>query len=143
MYIYSIYDHIPNAYTIIYCLVWSHTSHTYSSLDQIHHTSWDIHVGVATSECRKNFYKRVATSWQILELELSTLFSASLIDSKIIMSTLQQRLRRWHTVSDNNNIPNSYSINLRQKCIFHPLSIAEVWHSSLLFHLVQINPLTS
>ena len=53
MSIYSIYDHILNAYTIIYCLVY--TLRTYFSLGQIHHTSWDIHVGVATSECRNDF----------------------------------------------------------------------------------------
>ena len=52
---YSIYGHVPNVYTIIDVLVWSHTPRTYSSLCQICHKSWDSHVRVATSECRKEF----------------------------------------------------------------------------------------
>ena len=35
------YSHISNVYTIIYYLVLSHTSHIYSSLGQIHHTSYN------------------------------------------------------------------------------------------------------
>jgi hypothetical protein len=53
MSIYSMYGHIHNIYTIIYVPVWSHTSCTYSSFGQIRSTSWDTHVGVDTSECRK------------------------------------------------------------------------------------------
>ena len=53
MSIYSMYGHIPNVYITIYILVWAYTPRTYTSLDQIHRISWDTHVGVATSECRK------------------------------------------------------------------------------------------
>jgi len=49
------YGHIPNVYTTIDVLVWSYTPRTYSLLGQIHHISWDTHVGVATSKCRKEF----------------------------------------------------------------------------------------
>ena len=36
-----------------------------------------------------------------------------------------------------------HTTQTRKKCIFHSWSITKVWHSSLIFHLVQINPLTN
>ena len=62
MSIYSMYGHILNVYTIINVLVWSYTSHPYSLLGQIHHTSWDTHIGVATSECKKKFFLYIITA---------------------------------------------------------------------------------
>ena len=50
---YFMYGYIPNVYIITDVQVWSHTPCIYSSLGQICNIWWDTHVGVATSECRK------------------------------------------------------------------------------------------
>jgi hypothetical protein len=54
-----------------------------------------------------------------------------------------EQIRFWEdNWLGNFTLKEQYS-SLLSKCIFHPSSIAKVWYSSFMFHLVQINPLTN